>query len=811
MTDRIDASFSKRLDIEAIRTVRLSTDRCRVTLESSKEAWFIEIMNGIVHVYLRNGLDIFHDEILPLLGGGPRPCPLTLRTCGSNAWEVNGDNLSIQIEKTGHFRVQRAGETVFVLEKWQREGTRLSCECRLNPDDHLYEMGEKTGSLNKRGQRLSQWATDVHPHTPDVDAMYQAIPMTLLSGPSGSRGLFLANTFRTFFDSRATDILTISATDGPLSVYLFTGPTPQAVLEQYTAVTGHSPLPPRWALGYQQSRYSYLSTREVLKIAREFRTRDIPLDVLYLDIDYMDGFCVFTWNPVTFGNAREMTQELDSMGIQIVAIIDPGVKAQTGYHVYDEGLSKDVFMRDANDTLFKSHVWPGLCVFPDFLQKDVRQWWGKKNHQMIMQGISGIWNDMNEPAWWGDNAQAPTGTGHFIDAGVMHRTDMGTRLPHAGVHNVYALLEAMATYQGLGGMDETEASRSRPFILSRSGFSGIQQFSAVWTGDNNSSWEHLAMAIPMCLNMGLSGIPFVGPDLGGFFGNAQPELFIRWIEAGVFFPFLRAHTDKDASPNEPWCFGPEAESIARRFIGYRYRLLPYLESLFAESNQTGAPIMRPLFWVYPDDHMAYAVDDQFLVGNMLLIAPVIRPDARERLVYLPKGVWYDLWTGQRYGGTTHIIAKAPLDRIPVFVRSGAVIPLGPRVSSTKHLEDIGQSGVSSIESLFIVSGTGHFTVYSDDGKTFLYQRGQWRRIHIRVQSIEKTTSVHLTLVNGSLDLPSMLNLFTVRIGYFTNAPRTARVDGRLTAWQWDPGKGIVTIILPRALTLSKPMVVAVER
>ena len=809
MADRVDASLSKNFDVQEIRTARLSANRRSVTLESPTETWSIAIMSGIVHVHLRNGVDTFHDQILPLLGGGPQPSPLTLMTLGSNAWNIKGDSLTIRIERSGQFRVQCAGETVFVLEKWRREGTKLSCECRLNSEEHVYGMGEKTGSLNKRGQCSTQWTTDVHPHTADVDAMYQALPMTLLGSPNGSRGIFLANTFRTFFDSRASDSLTIAADDGPLSLYLFTGPTPQAVLEQYTAVTGRPLLPPRWALGYQQSRYSYLSANEVLDIAREFRARDIPLDVLYLDIDYMDGFRVFTWNPTTFRNPGKMIKELNSMGIHIVAIIDPGVKAETGYRVYDEGLSQDAFVRYTDDTLFRSHVWPGLCVFPDFLQTHVRTWWAEKNRQLMEMGLSGIWNDMNEPALWGNELGDPTRTGQSNDEGLVHRTDAGTLLPHAGVHNVYALLEAIATYQGLGGM-ETDPSRSRPFILSRSGFSGIQQFSALWTGDNNSSWEHLSMAIPMCLNMGMSGIPFVGPDLGGFFGNPQPELFIRWMEAGVFFPFLRAHTDKDASPNEPWCFGSEAESIARQFIGYRYRLLPYLESLFAESNQTGAPIMRPLFWANPDDPLAYAVDDQFLVGDMLLIAPVTRPNARQRPVYLPNGVWYDFWTGHRHGGPTHIMADAPLNRIPVFVRSGAIIPLGPPVTSTKHLEELGREGTGNIESLFIVSGTGHFTAYTDDGTTFLYQRGHWRRIYVRVQSIEKSTVVHLSMVNGSLDAPLPLGRFRVLIGYFTTAPQAARVDGRLTAWKWDPNTGIVTIILPRVLTLNEPMIIAVE-
>ncbi|MDI3317076.1 MAG: glycoside hydrolase family 31 protein [Bacillota bacterium] len=624
----------------------------------------------------------------------------------------------------------------------------LRLRMRALPGERYVGLGEKVGFLDHRGKRLEEWCRDVLPHLPDTDPLYQAIPFLMVLRPVGAEaarsvGLFLASTWRTSFDLAARDPealrLGVDARAGGLELWLVAGPEPAAVLERYTELTGRTPLPPLWALGYHQSRYSYYPEPAVRELARGFRERGIPCDAIHLDIHYMDGYRVFTWDPERFPEPERMARDLARDGFHLVTILDPGVKVDPDYRVYREGLERDVFCRTREGEVYRGEVWPGTTAFPDFARPEVRRWWGDLHRGLLDRGVDGIWNDMNEPAVF-------DGPGKSMPEDVTHRDERGRTLPHAAVHNAYALLEAEATRQGMLRARPDE----RPFLLTRAGFAGIQRYAAVWTGDNASWWEHLQMATPMLLGLSLSGVPFAGTDIGGFLGDSSPELYARWIELGAFSPFCRTHTALDTRAQEPWSFGPEVEAIARRYIRLRYRLLPYLYALFREAERTGLPPLRPLWLVFPEDPGSHGVWDQFLLGEQLLLAPVDRPGARRRPVHLPPGRWREAWSGRWHRGPADILVEAPLDRIPAFIREGAVLPLGPAVAHTGELADpaAGPLEFHAYPGPRAGSGRGPArsgssravaelrpALYEDDGRSFAYRRGEWRESRLTLERL----------------------------------------------------------------------------
>lgn len=678
--------------------------------------------DGTVHLRIDQGEDIWEYVAHTLDFRLPSFLTLTTRVT-SYGWEISAGSSTptrIQLHSVSLHIVIESCSSHFILREFTRRGHALTCLWNIRPTDHLYGLGEKVGGLDKRGRRWTQWTTDAAPHTEATDAMYQAHPFALVGGGEGWRGMFLAATERSHCDATVPWQLRLTVEDGPLSLYCLPGPDPASVLERYTALVGRMPMPPVYALGFHQSRWSYATADEVWDLAQQFRTRGIPLDVIHLDIDYMDGYRVFTTNAQAFPDLRVLADKLQSLGTRLVAIVDPGVKVDEKYATYQEGHSRHYFMSFLNGQEFHSRVWPGVCAFPDFMRRDVREWWGECNAALVTEGIAGIWNDMNEPAMWG-----PVGNQSSLDAmeeyGLIHHGDHDQEFPHHWVHNVFALLEAAATYQGLS------THTARPFILSRSGFSGIQRYAAVWTGDNESTWQHLRMAIPMCLNLGLSGVPFVGPDIGGFGGNASPELYARWVQMGSFFPFARAHTSIGTSRHEPWSFGEEAERIAQQYLRYRYRLLPYLYSLFYQAHRFGHPVMRPLWWTGSSPE-SLIIDDEFLLGNFLLVAPVVEEQARARTVYFPSGSWYSVWGREMLEGGTRQRVTAPLDQLPVFLKAGAIIPVADPVLTTQAW-----STSPWPSRLRVIPGNGQFTFYADDGQSQNYRTGDYLAIQMGVE------------------------------------------------------------------------------
>jgi alpha-glucosidase len=604
-------------------------------------------------------------------------------------------------------------------------------------------MGERTRRLLRNDSACENWNTDNPAYKIDSDPLYKSIPFYICIPTDGrpAHGIFVDNSHRSVFDFGARAVGHVSAEfdGGDLVYYILTGPAPRDVLRRYTLLTGRTSQPPRWALGYHQSRWSYYPESTVCDLAREFRERNIPLDVIHLDIHYMDGYRVFTWDNERFPDPAGMNEALRDIGIRTVAIVDPGVKKDAEYDVAREGLESGHFVTLPDGSPYEGRVWPGECHFPDFTRPGSRTWFGDRAARMLDDGVSGIWTDMNEPSVFGGKTMP--------DAISFDMEGMGGT--HAEAHNVYGLQMARSVHEGL----QRRAPDARPFVITRAGFAGMQRYGACWTGDNVSSWEHLRLAIPMMLSLGISGVPFVGTDIGGFDGEPEPELFARWMQLGAFSPFFRAHSAQDTSSQEPWSFGEEVEAVCREAIRLRYRLIPYLESAFHSHRLTGAPILRPLIWEYPADPHCQQNEDQFLFGETLLVAPVVERGATSREVYLPEGAWFDFATGAAYvGGQTYTI-DAPLSHIPLFARAGSVLPLCDDALSTDSQDR------SRIE-LIVFRGSGSTQWYEDDGASNGWMKGDVRETTFRVSRCTGGTRLERE-IRGSYDSP--VRMITVRL------------------------------------------------
>lgn len=611
---------------------------------------------------------------------------------------------------------------------------------RIETEEHFYGFGERTGLLDKRSEIKTNWTVDALDYNSIDNEMYQAIPFFTALRPGLAYGIFLNVTHWSEFDLGVNKpgVWQMQAHSPELDYYIVYGPTPAEILATYTQLTGRSPLPPKWALGYHQCRWSYESEDIVRKIAQEFRDRQIPCDVIHLDIDYMQGYRVFTWSPQRFPDPAKLIGELKQDGFKTVTIVDPGVKYEPdgSYAVYHEGLEKDYFVRDTEGSLVYGYVWPDKSVFPDFLRPEVRDWWGNLQKALTDAGVAGIWNDMNEPTLddrpfgdYGNKIAFP------LDAPQGPLSEGGT---HGETHNLYGLMMAQAAAQGL----EELRPNQRSFVLTRSGFAGVQRWSSVWMGDNQSLWEHLEMSLPMLANMSLSGVAFIGADIGGFAGNATAEMFARWMQVGMLYPLMRGHSALKSAQHEPWVFGDRTERICREYIELRYQLLPYLYTLFWQATNTGSAILRPLLYDYPNDPKTYHLHDQVLLGASLMAAPVTRPGVEYRAVYLPQGAWYDWWSGDRYEGETHILAHAPLERMPLYVKAGAIIPMQP------VMQYVDERPIDTLR-LRIWTGTGEFTLYEDDGESFEYRSGAWATTTYRVREAEQETIVEVEARQGN--------------------------------------------------------------
>jgi alpha-glucosidase len=625
------------------------------------------------------------------------------------------------------------------------EKKEVICYKEMHKDDHFYGFGEKTSFLDKRGEKMTMWNSDVYaPHNPEIDALYESIPYFLTLRNGKAHGIFFDNTFKTIFDMKSEQTTySFWAEGGQIDYYVLAGPTPKKVIEQYTTLTGRMPLPPKWAIGYHQSRYSYETEQEVRELANQFLEKGIPLDAIYLDIHYMDGYRVFTFDQERFPNPKKLIQDLKDAGIHVVPIVDPGVKEDPEYKAYQEGIKGNHFCKYIEGNIYFGDVWPGKSTFPDFTKTETRKWWGEKHQFYADLGIEGIWNDMNEPAVFNETKT--------MDVKVMHDHD-GDPKTHREMHNLYGLLMGEATYRGMKKLNKGK----RPFLLTRAGYSGVQRYGAVWTGDNRSFWEHLQMAIPMCMNLGVSGVPFTGPDVGGFAHDASAQLLIRWTQFGAFTPYFRNHSALDTVRQEPWSFGEEAEQINKKYIQLRYIWLPHLYMLFQKASQTGLPVMRPLFMEYPEDPNTFNLSDQFLIGEDVIIAPITKPDTFHRVVYLPEGAWFDYWTDKPIEGGKHTMVEASLDTLPIFIKEGSIHAEGTVKQSSETPETH-----LTVHIYAKKNGSSSYTLYEDDGCTFAYEEGEYLEKHISCIFEEETISIEIK--NGHIGFEPAWQDYTLKI------------------------------------------------
>jgi alpha-glucosidase len=562
-------------------------------------------------------------------------------------------------------------------ESYQYGGNIVKMSKVAKEGESFYGLGDKATHLNLKGKRLENWATDQYAFHKDQEPLYKVVPFYIGLHNKISYGIFFDNTFRTFFDfcHERRNVTSFWAEGGEMNYYFIYGPQMQDVVTTYTDLTGKPELPPLWALGYHQCKWSYFPESKVKEVTSKFRELQIPCDAIYLDIDYMEGFRCFTWNKEYFPDPKKMVDELSADGFKTVVIIDPGIKIDKEYSIYNEAVANDYFCKRADGPYMKGKVWPGECNFPDYTNPAVREWWAGLFKELISDiGVKGVWNDMNEPAVM----EVP---GKTFPMDVRHDYD-GNPCSHRKAHNIYGTQMARATYEGV----KRFAYPKRPFIITRSAYSGAQRYTSSWTGDNVASWEHLWIANIQMQRMSISGMGFTGSDIGGFAEQPSGELYARWIQLGVFHPFCRTHSSGDHGDQEPWSFDDDVINITRKFVSLRYQLLPYLYTMFWQYINEGVPMLKPLVYFDQEDSQTHYRTDEFIFGNQILVCPILEPNSLGRRMYLPIGNWYNYWTDEVISGRKEIWVSTDYDQIPIFIKEGAIIPKYPVQQYVGELE-----------------------------------------------------------------------------------------------------------------------------
>jgi len=688
--------------------------------------------------------------------------------------EIRTNTVVCWIDKrSSRLRLETLDQRLVCADKqgiqWRADGTvRLSMT--MQPDETSYGMGERALGLQLRGKRLTLWNA-VPPSTcrRGIDPLSFSVPFYLGVHNQAAYGLFWDNSSRGSADLGAAkpDELVFEAEGGGLCYFLFAGNDVKQILSRYTELTGRIMLPPLWSLGYHQSRFSYYPQDAVLKLAENFRGRGMPCDVIYLDIHYMNGFRTFTWDQQRFPDFKQMIDTLHKQGFKIIPIVDPGIKIDPDYGAYKSGVEWKIFLTYPDEKPAVGVAWPGASHFPDFTNPAARSWWVQQIAALIKSGSDGIWNDFSEPAIF-----VQDGTVTLPDYVVHHQDGHGGN--HVEGHNVYGMLMARATLEAL----QKYRPQMRPFNIMRAGFAGAQRYGTAQIGSNTADWDHLRLSISMVLNMGLSGIPLVGPDVSGFDGTSNGELFTRWLQVACLMPFFRTHTTVEMPSQEPWSFGQPYEVINRLTIQLRYRLLPYLYSLVAQAKEYGWPIIRPLFTAELDNPAIRSVDNCYLLGDAVLVAPVLEQGMVKRSVYLPAGEWYDYWTNELLEGGQVVNVPAPLERLPLFVRAGTVLPLWPEMHYI---------GEKEVETLVYRVFPGEFETvqYEDKGEGLDYQNGDYRWIYISCAWDESKLIINRRIAGRYT--PSYKNIRLEVVG-FDEEPLQVRVDRQgAPLWFYDDG------------------------
>lgn len=691
----------------------LKIEKCKFSVEEKNEKIIITTEKLKINIFDDFKVDIYDycGNILCEDYRGNRK-PFERRGVG-NAWEVaaaEGHNVKSEGDKLKVKSIKKMGNNMF-----------------------FYGFGDKTGPLNKKGYHYKMWNTDdPSPHVESFEALYKSIPFFIALKEKQAFGIFFDNTFESHFDmgKENSDYYYFGALDGNLDYYFIYGPSAVEVVDGYTYLTGRTPLPQLWTLGYQQCRWSYVPEERLMEIAREFRNRDIPCDALYLDIDYMDGYRVFTWDKDKFKNPKETLSKLKKNGFKLVTIIDPGVKKDKGYEIYDEGIKNGYFATDKDGIPYVNKVWPGDSLYPDFPNEKVRNWWAENQKIMMDYGVAGIWNDMNEPASF--NGPLPDDV-VFNNDGII--TD------HREMHNVFGHYMSKATYEGIKKYTE-----KRPFVITRACYAGTQKYSTVWTGDNQSLWEHLRMSLPMLMNLGISGLTFCGTDVGGFGFDCTAELLSRWVQVGCFTPLFRNHSSIMTRDQEPWAFDKQTEDINRKYIKLRYKLIPYLYDVFWKEESSGLPVIRPIMIHYQKDERTYEINDEFMFGENILVAPIVEKGKIARSVYLPEGnKWIDYWTKEISEGGKYIVKEAPLDVCPIYIKEGSIIPNYPVQSY------IGEKKISELTlDIYPVDNNieSKYVHYKDDGESFEYKKGVYNLYEFSLKRSDDLKTIEIKVNNS---------------------------------------------------------------
>ncbi|MEM9545003.1 MAG: TIM-barrel domain-containing protein [Bacteroidota bacterium] len=597
----------------------------------------------------------------------------------------------------------------------------------VQSNEVFYGLGDKPTDLNIRGKRFQNWGTDEYGYHYNTDPLYKSIPIYYGLHNNIGYGVFFDNSFEAYFDfgSERTNVTSFWAQGGEMNYYFIAGPELMDVCRRYTMLTGTPEMPPMWALGFQQCKWSYYPESKVKEITSTMRKLKIPCDAIYLDIDYMDGFRCFTWNEEYFPEPKRMVEELKEDGWKTMVIIDPGIKKDMTYSVFKEGLEKGYFCRRMDGPYVEGKVWPGMCYFPDFTRPEVREWWAGLYKDLIEDiGIAGVWNDMNEPALF----EVPSKT---FPNDVLHDYD-GHLTSHRKAHNIYGMQMARATAEGVKQFKHGK----RSLIITRSGYAGMQRYSSVWTGDNIATWEHLWIADVQAQRLAISGVSFCGSDIGGFIGQPTAELMIRWIQMGIFHPFCRVHSSGDHGDQEPWAFGDKCTAMYKKFIEIRYQLLPYLYTTFYQYHKIGTPMLRPIVFFDQTDKQNIDRDFEFLCGDHMLVCPVMKAEIKTKHFYLPKGEWVDYWTDKVYEGSTEYNFDIEITTIPIFVKRGAVIPNYP------IQQYVGEKNIEQVTlNVYHVNGVEKSQFFEDGGEGYGYEEGDFRLAEFVVEGDVRSLKV----------------------------------------------------------------------
>ena len=654
---------------------------------------------------------------------------------------------------------------------------------KLHGQEFFYGLGDKSCRMNLRKNRFQTWGTDSYGFGKNTDPLYKNIPFYYGTHSNLGYGVFFDNSFRTHFDfgKERENVTSFWGDGGEMNYYFIYGPELLSVAEQFTDLTGRPELPPLWALGYHQCKWSYYPESNVKEITNEFRSRKIPCDAIYLDIDYMDGFRCFTWDKERFPDPKRMVAQLKEKGFKTVVMIDPGIKVDPDYWVCQDGLEKDVFCRRADGPLLVAPVWPGDCYFPDFTKPEAREWWADLYKELMEDiGVHGVWNDMNEPAiFMEDNFTQSEKT---FPNDVRHDYD-GHPTSHRKTHNVYGMQMTRATYEGV----KKHAPDRRPFVITRSSYAGSQRFTSGWTGDNLASWEHLWIANMQCQRMSISGMSFIGSDIGGFIDSPDGELYVRWLQMAIFHPFFRTHSSGDHGDQEPWSFGNDFADLSRKAIEFRYKILPYIYTTFYQYSTKGTPMIRPLAFLDQIERETLHRMDEFGFGDLLLVCPISKPQVLGRWLYLPKGEWFNFWTDERQESNMEFWAETAIDEIPVFIRAGAVLPTYP------PQQFVGEIETPQVNlNVYYLNGEQTSGLYLDAGDGHAYKSGDFSLRNYHVKGDDDTLNISQKKEGNFIKITEQ---FIITLHGLPGEPKEIKVDGLDVGFKQLPeGKKMVFVL-----------------